>query len=423
MVYLMMESDSRKNQIVESAKLNNRSIGNTKETCLTKDLAKITEEFANIERMKQKIVKIFLKEIPDLDLSDFIEYYNYRIKEKNLIYKVNSTNVRGLRVAAVDGSLVTKKFQGIDLIFLKSIVVKYFFKDQYSAEIGYFPDISGYNNYSIQSNFTNINENAIDFTASLEQTFMEINQLNKLLESDNEYLDLIILDGSILVAPINLVFSKKYDINQRYDRVLREYKKLYEKCQEKGITLVGSIKDTRTAALTNSLTDTIQMINSNHNQLRDLLKIDYRKNMNYFTDFDLFSRLLGVGERSCAFKCKIEIDKVRDTTKKIPQYFPETFYAFYLKSVPFDNPLRIEFFIGDNHNLEDINKKAEKIASIINPLSNLNDNYALPIPQIEAHNRSVFQNQEINIIFNTLKALLLQRGFSFIEKRRNRRPF
>jgi hypothetical protein len=408
---------------LESTKIPENSIGATKEKCLTEDLAKIAEEFSNIEKLKHEIVQIIRKEASLINFSDYIKYFGIRIKEAGLVNSVIPTNIRGLKVAAVDGSLVTKKFQGIDLIFLKAVVVKYFFKEQYSAEISYYPDLSGYNNYSIQSNYLNINEEGIDLTASLEQKFMEINQLNKMLNEDNSLYDIIVLDGSILVTPINLIFSKNYKINQRYNRVLKEYRSLYETCENRGITLVGSIKDTRTAALANSFIEIIPMLINNKNLLKELLNINYREIMAYFSDFDLFSRLLKEGERTCAFRCNIEIDKVRDTSKKIPQYFPESFYIFYLKSVRFDNPLRIEFYIGNNHSLKEISKKADLIASIIYPLSNLNNKYALPIPQIEAHKRSVFQQQEINFIFNSLKVLLLRKGISLFDKRRNRRPF
>lgn len=402
-----------------------RSIGTTKERCLTVDLTKIAKEFSSIEKTKQSFAQLIRNQLPNLDFSEYITFYSYRIKEMSLVKPVKSTSIKGLRIAAVDGSLVTKKFQGIDLIFLKSIVVKYFFTSQHSAEIKYYPDVSGYNNYSIQTNYFNINENGIDLTGSLEQTFMEINQLNSMLKNNDEYIDLIILDGSILVTPINLLFSKNYEISKRYDRVLREYRNLYKKCQERGITLVGSIKDTRTAALTNTLTQTIQMLISGKKILHEFLKINYREIMNYFSDYDLFSRVLNVGERSCVFRCNTDIDKIRHTNikKNIPNYFPVDFFAFYLKNVPYDNPLRIEFFMDESHDIKDISKKADLIASIIYPLSNLNKNYGLPVCQIEAHQRSVFKSDEINLIFNSLKTLLHKYGISFFEKRRNRRPF
>lgn len=401
------------------------SVGTTKERCLTYDLTKIAKEFYGIEKTKQSFAQLIRNHLTDLDFLDYISYYSYRIKEKSLVKPVKLTSIKGLKIAAVDGSLVTKKFQGIDLIFLKSIVVKYFFTNPHSAEISYYPDVSGYNNYSIQTNYFNINENGIDLTGSLEQTFMEINQLNSMLKDSDEYIDLIILDGSILVSPINLLFSQNYEISKRYDRVLKEYRRLYRKCQENNITLVGSIKDTRTAALANTLTQTIQMLISGKKILYDFLKVNYRELIKYFTDYDLFSRVLDVGERTCVFRCNTDIDKIRDTNikKNIPNYFPVDFYAFYLKNVPYDNAIRLEFFMNESDDLVRISKKADLIASIIYPLSNLNKNYGLPIPQIEAHKRAVFKSDEINLIFNSLKALLHKHGLSFFEKRRNRRPF
>jgi hypothetical protein len=147
--------------------------------------------------------------------------------------------------------------------------------------------------------------------------------------------------------------------------------------------------------------------------------------MNFFSDLDLFNRILRKNERSCIFNCKTEIDKIRDTgiKKEIPYYFPLSFYAFYLKTTKYDMPCRIEFFMDEKHNIKEASRKADMISSILLPISNLNEHYGLPIPQIEAHKRAVFTNQEINLLFNSLRRKLNGFGIDLVEKRRNRRPF
>jgi len=162
-----------------------------------------------------------------------------------------------------------------------------------------------------------------------------------------------------------------------------------------------------------------------HSNLADFTKVNYRQVFDYFSDLDLFSRLLEKFERSCVFNCKREIEKIRDTglKREIPNYFPYNFYAFYLKTAKYDSPCRIEFFMDERDSFEKASKKADLVASLLLPISSLNDHYGLPIPQIEAHRRAVFKPSEINLLFNSLKRTLNGYGIALMEKRRNRRPF
>ena len=192
------------------------------------------------------------------------------------------------------------------------------------------------------------------------------------------------------------------EISKKYDILLKEYHKLYSFCMDEGIILIGSIKDTRTSALCNLFQDAIQLLKPDYSYLNEFLDINYRKVIKYFSDLDLFNLLLNKKERSCIFYCKREIEKIRDTglKKEISYYFPYAFYAFYIKTTKYDVPCRIEFFMEEKHKLEEAARKADLISSIILPISSLNEHYGLPIPQIEAHKRAVFNPQEINFLFN-----------------------
>jgi hypothetical protein len=398
--------------------------GLTKEQLLLIDLKLIAQEYLEIEKLKNKFTKSLLDNRANLDFSEFIKYPNYNIKE-NLVKKlVSSSNIRGLNVVSVDGSSVVKKFMNVDFSFLKAIAVNYYFYKNHSSKIDYFPDITGFNNYMVRANYINREENAVETEISMDMTFMEINLLNELIEKNNS-IDLIIIDGSIVIMPINLIFSKDPGISIKYDKLLKEYQKLYSNCIEKGIILIGSIKDTRTSALTHLIRNSIQMLKPSTSKLTDFIKINYRQIINYFSDLDLFNRVLLKSERSCIFNCKKELDKIRDTgiKKEIPYYFPFSFYAFYLKTTLYDTPCRIEFFMDEKHSLKDASEKADLISSILLPISSLNEYYGLPIPQIEAHRRAVFKPAEVNLLFNNLSRTLNSYGVSLLEKRRARRPF
>ena len=398
--------------------------GLTKEQLLLKDLKAIANEYLELEKLKQNFVTVILNNLNNLDFSKFIDFPKFYIKEDFLKKNVSSANIRGLNVVSVDGSSVTKKFMTVDFSFLKAIAVKYYFQKNHSAKIVYYPDLNGFNNYYVNANLRNQDETAVETKISIDMNFMEINLLNNMINKSPD-IDMIIIDGSIVIMPINLLFSKDPEISRKYDRLLKEYHKLYSYCKEQGILLIGSIKDTRTSALTHLLQESIQLLRPSYSKLTDFIKINYRKVMEFFSDIDLFNRILKKSERSCIFNCKREIDKIRDTgiKKEIPYYFPLSFYAYYLKTTRFDTPCRIEFFTDENCSFEKASEKADLISSILLPISSLNEHYGLPIPQIEAHRRAVFKPKEVELLLNNLTRILNSHGVSLLEKRRDRRPF
>ncbi len=398
--------------------------GFTKEQLLLNNLKALAKEYKELEKLKNDFSKIILKNLRNLDFSSLVDYPRFYIKENFLKKTATASNITGLNVISVDGSSVSKKFMNVDFSFLKAIAVKYYFKKNTVANIKYYPDINGFNNYFVQGNFFNRDENAVDTKISMDMRHMEINLLNNVIERSSDS-DVIIIDGSIVITPINLLFSKDPEISKRYDDLLKEYHKLYSFCKDEGIILIGSIKDTRTSALSNILCEAIQLLKPNHSNLADFIKINYRDIIEFFSDIDLFNRLLEKTERSCIFNCKNEIDKIRDTgiKKEIPYYFPLSFYAFYLKTARYDTPCRIEFFMDENHSIKKASEKADLITSILLPISSLNEHYGLPIPQIEAHKRAVFKSNEVNLLFNNLIRTLHKYGITLLEKRRNRRPF
>ena len=407
--------------------INLKKIGLTKEQLLANNLKILAQEYIQLEETKKNFVGLILKNFRNLDFSEFLNYPKFYIKEKYIKKSADSSCISGLNIISVDGSSAVKRFMNVDFSFLKAICVKYYFyKDGKSAKIKYYPDLSGFNNYSVQGNYFNREENVIESKVSMDMTFMEINLLNNFIEhSNNSDIDLIIIDGSIMIMPINLLFSQDPEISIKYDRLLREYHKLYLNCKDNGIILVGSIKDTRTSALCHLLQESIQLLHSNGTDLTDFININYRQIIDYFSDFDLFNRILDKSERSCIFNCKRDIEKIRDNgiKKEIPFYFPLSFYAFYIKTAKFDIPCRIEFFMEEKHSIKKASEKADLISSMLLPISSMNDYYGLPIPQIEAHKRAVFKPDEINLLFNKLKRYLNKNGVNLIEKRRTRRPF
>ncbi len=399
-------------------------IGLTKEQILSKNLKKIVKKLLKLENYKNSFAKVLLTNIDKCNFSELMNYPEYLIKENIIKKNVKSSNIGGLNFVCVDGSSVLKNFMNIDFSFLKAIVVKYHFNNNYDAHIQFYPDLNGFNNYAVEGNYINSEERVVETKVSLDLRHMELNLLNELLETTSD-IDMIIIDGSILITPLNLTFSIDYELSMKYDNLLKEYQELYMNCKEKRVLLIGVIKDTKTAALTNLLRESIQLLKPGPTNLQDFIAMNYRQIMDYFCDIDLFNRLLQKSERSCVFKIKREIEKIRqnEIKKEIPYYFPLDFYAFYCKTAQYDTPIRIEFFTEKNSSINEVISKAKLIASLVFPISSCNERYGLPIPQIEAHKRAVFKPNELNFLFNNLVRSLNKHGLRLIEKRRNRRPF
>ncbi|MFW9988234.1 MAG: hypothetical protein ACFFC3_06220, partial [Candidatus Odinarchaeota archaeon] len=167
---------------VNQDKDNIDDLGLTKEQLLLNDLKTIAKEYLEIEKLKTSFADIILKNLDNLDFNQFIDFPRFHIKEPALKKKVSSANIQGLNVVSVDGSSVTKKFMNVDFSFLKAIAVKYYFQKNHNANIVYYPDLSGFNNYYVQGNFLNRDDTAIETKISIDMTFMEINLLNRLIK-------------------------------------------------------------------------------------------------------------------------------------------------------------------------------------------------------------------------------------------------
>ncbi len=398
--------------------------GLTKEQILLTNLKDIAKQYLEIEGFKKKFAEIVLKNQKELEFKNFITSPYFSIKEDHIKKEAVASNINGLNVVSVDGSSVIKKFMDIDFTFLKAIAVKYHFYKNDSANIEYFPDISGFNNYSIKGNYVNSEDNIVDIKASMDMTLMEIRLLNEVLEKGPD-VDLIIIDGSIGIQPLNFQVTKDPELGRKYFCLSNEYKVLYSKCEQNRIVLVGSIKDTRSSTLTGLIKDAIQLLKPNQSFLSDFLTLPYRQIADYFCDLDLFSRLLNKSERSCVFSRKKEVESLSSCSVE-PENLTENpykFHAFYLKTALYDAPCKFEFFTSHDADLLEVSKKADLISSLLLPISSANEYYGLPIPQIEIHKRAAFKPEEINLLYNNLKRALFNNGVFLREKRRNRRPF
>ncbi|MHA1562612.1 MAG: hypothetical protein ACTSPA_10855 [Promethearchaeota archaeon] len=187
----------------------------SKDQLLSLNLSNHAERiFKNIQG-KEQFLNIFLnafKKSQNMDLTTFSSPEYKPFFEPNLINPVSPYSIsqlRGLRIAAVDGGLGLRQYLGVQLTLIKVTVVLYDF-DSFdgSPSIRNFPPIYNDEYYSLFSDDLPISENLGRTLAGLRRTLAENSMLINFLRSESNLPDLVLLDGSLLPpTPFNI--SKK----------------------------------------------------------------------------------------------------------------------------------------------------------------------------------------------------------------------
>lgn len=406
-------ADYGKKQSIESIRTFNKIISS-----VLPDLAK---DLIDLEKLKSKFCNEFKKvKKKSYDLFDFADEKQF--VEPKISYDVKPISLKNLTIIAIDGSIITHNFFNFDLSLLRGIGVIYNFNSSGIPEIKYHPK-KGQENYKISRILRNSNERETSSLVSVDRALMEINLANdmilnsKIYENIPEKIDLLILDGSILTEPLNMINSQySNSLLKKYHTLIKEYQKLYSVCEKKGTLLVGVVKDTRSSTFIKFLSKNLPILMKKYPELEGITEINYRKLMKYFSDTGFFHRVLDVNERSSCFSInspkkswkprQIElIEKNLKSETNITGNFD--FFTCYLKPVKYDLPIRMEFHMKkSNISIKAIEIRIQQISSIILALSSKFENFAIPIPQIEAHMRAKLSGEDLSVIIKFLERFI-----------------
>jgi hypothetical protein len=393
---------------------------NTFSSIIESVLPEIAKDIMDLEKLKLSFINTFKRAV-DFDIPLFTSETEADIFEPKLVYSAEAKTLEGLNIAAVDGSIVSRNFYGLDISLSRAIGVIYDFHDVNRTKkpiITYVPDSSGVENYKLNSILLNTSEQDSASQLSIERALMEIKLANDIVQNSKKDIDMLILDGSILTEPLNLLSYQNDALLDKYAILTAEYRKLYNLCDSQNVLLVGPVKDTRSSTFRKFLSNRLPSLLKNNPDLVDITSINYRKLMNYFSDIDFFHRLLNPGYRSCVFSLNSaanswlprQLDLLeKDISKDKTSMYDFDFLACYLKPVKYDLPVRLEFCINKKDlTTSAIHDKIEQIISIILPLSTKLDNFAIPIPQIEAHKRAVLSENDLNTVVSLLDRKIVE---------------
>ncbi|MBD3228534.1 MAG: hypothetical protein GF329_10135 [Candidatus Lokiarchaeota archaeon] len=380
-------------------------------------LDRIAERILKIEEERDRFNKIIEQAKEKIDLALLPDNLKQNIWGNRLTEKLKESSLRGLKVAGIDGGLISKSFHGIDIAITRAVAAIFEYrkdspKVKYYPEDPQFPDVkTAFNPYSTTES---------ELFANLERINAEIEVALEILKSRP---DIILLDGSIL-PQLRERTGLDSSLTNKYNVIVKKYEQLFEEVTENNIFLAGCIKDTRSRRFLTILSQLLPILINKFPQLKKILDSDY----NYRTllernkDSDFLYRLLKVGERSLIFDYHDFANQLPRVFSIFNQYWVEKIKIFYLKSVAFDLPIRIEVLAPESK-AERIISICNRVASIIYPLSKHHFEFAVPTVLIEADAKARMGGEELDFVYNSLSDKLGKNSPLLFKLRRNRRPF
>jgi hypothetical protein len=373
----------------------------------------IATEIKRLEDNKAQLGEILKEAKSSIDLSLLNRQMTNDILEEKFYYEVKPTDLAGLRVAGIDGGIVARSYQNIDLILTRAVAAIFTYGSNGKLEVGYFPEET-----PLPKMISSLQPSPIldfELRKTIERITCEIQLAIEL--QDYAKVDLIILDGSI--APQLSDRPPTYStLTHRYEKVVELYEELYKRCIESGTLLVGAVEDSRSIRYMQIIGRLIPHLVGKVPSLKKILDLDYRRVIQQTRDTEFLQRVLDPGERTPVFRyAEFPLDNAvfNDFRDKV---WANLVNVFYLRTVEYDRPIRVEYLATESNQL----LTAKKISSVVLPLSYHNAEYGMPSVLIEADARAHLLDGDIEIIY---EQLVRKTGDSLIlsKLRRERRPF
>ncbi len=373
----------------------------------------IAAEIRRLEEDKTKLGEILKETKNSLDLSLLNRQITSDILEEKSYYEVKPTSLAGLRVAGIDGGIVARSYQNMNLILTRAVAAIFTYGPNGKLEVGYFPEETPLPNIISSLQPSPIPD--FELRTSIERVTCEIQLAIQL--QDYTKVDLIILNGSI-VPQLSDRPPSYSTLTRKYEKVVELYEDLYKSCIESGTLLVGVIEDSRSIRYMQIIGRLIPHLVEKVPGLKRILDLDYRRVIQQTRDTEFLQRVLDPGERTPVFRYAefpLDYPIFDDFRNKV---WADSVNVFYLRTVEYDKPIRVEYLATESNQL----LTAKKISSVVLPLSYHNAEYGIPSVLIEADARAHLLDGDIEIIY---EQLVRKTGDSFIlsKLRRERRPF
>jgi hypothetical protein len=346
-----------------------------------------------VELGRKKLAEIF-RRVKEKDIFDLVPRdVVLDVFEKKLAYAISPAKLEGLKVAAVDGGMISRTLHGVDLMLIRAVAAIFAYGSEGRVQVEYFP--KEYPPPSIVSNLEPLSRSDFEVSASLERLIAEIKVA---IDCQMRHpMDILILDGALL--PLASDRPSSSSLFKKYENVIKSYEKLYKVSSDNGILLVGVVKDSRSTRFIQILSRLSPLFIDKVKELKDLLSFDYRRVIQRSRDTEFLYRFLDVGERTTVLKYVESSEKYAPLRDLRPEW-AERLHIFYFKPVELDTPLRIEYLSDEPNTLN--SKIVQKIASLIYSLSCHNAEFGLPSVQIEAHYQAKLLETDLDFIYDQI---------------------
>jgi hypothetical protein len=326
------------------------------------------------------------------------------VAEPPLVSQVERDSLADITVTGVDGGLLEQQLHGIDLILVRAIAVMFHYLDARLELAEYLP--SEVPPPKLIDVADPLDAKEFEFLTGMERQLAELGVATDVVEKGG--VELLLLDGSVVPQYVDR-FPRNPLLLERYQKLIGGYIELYQACVDSGTLLAGAVKDSRGARFIELLKRQVLPSLGDLGLEREDLAVLERSR-----DTALLDYLLGVGERTMAFTYA-----ERPTNYVLGDLgsWSEEVYVFYIKTVPFDQPLRVEFVNYSGEPAE----TARKVASVVYALSSHHDAFGLPSVLIEADVCARLTEEDLYIVRDSILDRLGPATLQ--ELRRSRRPF
>lgn len=375
---------------------------------LEQKLGKIAERIRDEGRKRRSLAEVLRRIRDDFQLP--VDDENREIIESQLVCPVEKAPLKNLIVAGVDGGVLNKPLHGLDLILVRAVAAIFSYENGNLQNADYHPSEMPV------PRLINVHEpldsKELDVLVGLKRQLSELSRARETVR--NRDIDVLLLDGSVVPGYTNLASGIR--TRELYKNLVDSFTDLYQECTDEGVLLLGAVKDSRSARLSKIFQRKLFPKIMGNGILSQEDASILRRNEDILrtsTDTAFLDYLLDAGERSFVFSYANPSNNILEDFGD----WKRRIYAFYLKPVPYDCPMRIEFVAKEGEVLKTI----ERSSSLVSSLSNKHDACALPSVLIEADARAALAKEEISILRDNIADRL--DPSTMLDLRRERRPF
>lgn len=374
-------------------------------------LAAIVERILEQNRKRRQVAEVLRGIKERIDLAQIDEAEQKEIMEPRFVATVDQAHLTDVAVMGIDGGMLSRALHGLDLILVRAIATIFRYHEGELFEAEYHP--SEFPNPRLISVTEPLDARELELVIGMERQLTELRLGVEALKAHQ--VDILLLDGSLVPQYVDRPPHSSRLLGL-YRELMGAFSSLYDTCTKSRILLAGVVKDSRSARFIDIfqrkvLPSLIDGYDIPPGQISMLADADF---LACSRDTAFLDHMLGVGERSFTFRYAGTLDchVLRDLGEWAPQI-----YVFYIKTVPYDRPLRIEFIQSKREPAH----TADQIASLIYALSAHHDAYGLPSVLMEADVRARLAEEELDIVRDSIADRI--GPSTLLDLRRHRRPF